>query len=115
MATPIFFTVDHNLPIMVIPNVKIHMDGHAILTHTYNIFFDSTKNDPARVINNDIIIKDKLDNPDYCGFITFEDPERLFTYTPEGRRELTRDELEEIIEQIKHFRDNPILWKQLDN
>ena len=115
MATPIFFTVDSNLPIMVIPNVKVHMDGHTILTHTYNIFFDSTKHDPAKVINNDNVIKDKLHDPDYFGFITFEDPDRLFSYTPEGPRQLTRSELEEIIENIKHYRDNPTLWKHLDN
>ncbi|HEY0243955.1 MAG TPA: hypothetical protein VGC01_00195, partial [Mucilaginibacter sp.] len=77
MASPIFFTLDNNLPIMVIPNVKVHMDGHTVLTYTYNIFFDSTKNDPSRVINNEYSVKDKLDDPDYYGFITFENSGRL--------------------------------------
>jgi hypothetical protein len=108
---PIFFTIDDNLPIMVIPNVKIHLDGHAVLTHTYSIFYNRDKDDPARVINQGNIIQDKLDDPDYYGCITFEDPDRLFSFTPEGQKTLTRTELEEIIENIKHYRDNPNLWK----
>ena len=115
MASPIYFTIDDNLPIMVIPNVKVHMDGHTVLTYTYNVFFDSAKNDPSKVMKHENYMKDKLDDPDYYGFITFEDPERLFSYTPDGHRLLTRDELEEIIEQIKHYRDNPALWKHPDN
>jgi hypothetical protein len=110
--TPIYFTVDRDLPIMVIPNVKVHMDGHTVLAYTYHIFYDSVSDNPASVVNNTTMISNKLSNPDYFGFITFEDPDRLFSFTPEGNRELTRTELEEIIEQIKHYRDNPSLWKQ---
>ncbi|MDB5109516.1 MAG: hypothetical protein JWR67_630, partial [Mucilaginibacter sp.] len=41
--TPIFLTVGNNLPVMIIPNTKVHFDGHAVLTHTYSIFFDNSK------------------------------------------------------------------------
>lgn len=106
----IFFTVNNSLPITVIAEVSHHLNGHPVLTYTYHIFFNSAKNDPSRVLNYEIAIKDKLSNPDYYGYITFEDPNRLFSYTPKGQRELNRDELEEIIERLKHYRKNPSLW-----
>lgn len=109
--TPIFLTVGNNLPVMIIPNTKVHFDGHAVLTHTYSIFFDNSKIDPTHVYNKAAPSNDL----NYYGYIKFEDPERLFSYTPEGRKQLTRDELEEIIERLKHYRNNPALWNQAKN
>ena len=63
--SPIFFTVDRSLPLMVIPNVKSHLDGHSVLTYTYDVFFNDAENDPTRVVNNEMVLKDKLDDPNY--------------------------------------------------
>lgn len=40
------------------------------------------------------------------GVILFEAPDRLFTYKA-GQQELSSNEVEEVIEQITHYRDTP--------
>ena len=45
------------------------------------------------------------------GYITFEQPGCLFTYTADGMTELSSDEVEEIIEQISEYRDTPSMWQ----
>lgn len=112
---PIYFTIDDHLPIMAIPNVKVHSDGHPVLTYSYNIFYDRSHEEPELITANRNIIQDKLNNPDYCGCLAFEDPERLFSFTPDGKRELSHSELEEIVEHLKHYRDNPQLWNHTSN
>jgi hypothetical protein len=110
--TPIFFTVDNSLLMTVIPKISYHLYEHPILTYTYHIFLNSSKHDPSRILNDEITVKEKLKDPDYYGYITFEDTQSLFSYTQEeeGQRELTRDELEEIIDLLKHYRENTALW-----
>ena len=56
-----------------------------------------------------------MTDPDYYGYITFEKPGQLFSYTPGDQLELTRQEVEEVIEQLNHYRDNPELWNTNDN
>ena len=72
IMTPIYFTIDDHLPIMAIPNVKVHSDGHTVLTYSYNIFYDRSHEDPELVTANRNIIQDKLNNPDYCSCLAFE-------------------------------------------
>ncbi len=87
------------------------MDGHPVLTYSYNIFYNSKHRAPKQAPDDPAILQDKLSNPDYYGCLAFEDPERLFSFTPDGMRQLTRHELEEIVERVKHYRDNPHLWR----
>jgi hypothetical protein len=47
--------------------------------------------------------------------ITFERPGELFSYTPDGKRVLAHDELEEIIERLTYIRDHPSLWQHMGN
>lgn len=110
--TPIFFNIGSEFPVMVIPNTQAAVDGHPVLTYTYNIYRDNGHEDDA-VINrqeSELLLEKKLD-PNYMGYITFEDPGKVFTYTADGREELTSDEVEEIIENISHYRDHPGMWK----
>jgi hypothetical protein len=106
---PIFFTIDKELPIKVIPDTQMHMDGHPILTHNYNIYFDSTKNNPAAILSKGEA-SDNITDPDYMGAISFEKPDQLFSYTPGEHRQLTRDEIEEIIERLTEYRNQPEKW-----
>ena len=110
---PIFFTVDKSLHLKVIPDTQYHLDGHEILTYNYNIYFDNTKDDPTAILSSEAP-SDKMTDPDYFGAIAFEKPGRLFSYTPGDLRQLTRNEVEEVIEHLNHHRDNPANWR-IDN
>ncbi|RFZ82120.1 hypothetical protein DYU05_15985 [Mucilaginibacter terrenus] len=109
---PIFFTVGAELPIMIIPNTDAHLDGHAVLTYTYNIYRDYGFEDAAMIqLKEKELMLDKKKNPNYMGYITFEDPGKLFTYTADGSEELDSEEVQEIIENISHYRDHPGMWQ----
>ena len=111
---PIYFTIDNSLPLKVVPDTQAHLDGHTVIAYNYNIFFDSTKNDPVKALTQNTDL-DKMTDPDYYGYITFEKPGRIFSYTPGEQRTLSRTEVEEIIEQLNHYRDNPKLWDTNEN
>jgi len=85
------------------------MDGHPVLTYNYNIFYDSAKNNPAALLSKGEA-SDKLTDPDYMGAISFEKAEQLFSYTPGVYRQLTRNEIEEIIEILTEYRNHPDKW-----
>ena len=105
----IFFTIDSALPIRVVPDTQLHQDGHPVITYNYNIFFDSTKNNPSALLNKDEET-DNISSPDYMGAISFEKPGQLFSYTPGEYRQLTRNEIEEIIEMLTDYRNHPDKW-----
>jgi hypothetical protein len=108
--TPIFFTIGDEKPVKVIPNIQAHADGHPVLTYTYNIYSDSGMDEfEDEQQESELLLEKKLD-PSYMGYITFEDPGKMFTYTADGYEELTSNEVEEIIENISHYRDHPGLW-----
>ena len=107
---PIFFTVGNNRPVKVIPNTQAHVDGHQVLTYTYNVYNDSDFNADELLSQESELLLEKKTDPNYLGYITFEDPGKMFTYTADGREELASREVEEIIENITHYRDHPGLW-----
>src|SRR3954467_12900703 len=108
---PIFFTISGKTPIKAIPDTQAHLDGHTVLAYNYNIYFDRSKIDQSHGFKAEM---NKMDDPDYYGSITIEKPGHLFTYMPGGRRVLTRTEIEEVIEQLSNYRDNPNLWQIRD-
>ncbi len=99
-------TVDHRLKLLVIPDVDAHVDGHPILTYSYNIYKDSdldeTKENKLHLTRND--------DPTFMGTIIFEQPGKLFRYEPGDYEALNSGEVEETIEQITHYRDTPAMW-----
>lgn len=107
---PIFIKVGADLPLMIIPDSEAHVDGHPVLTYTYSIYKDKNNNKSGLVSKENNLHLQKNDNPDYMGYITFEQPGKLFTYTADGHSELNSDEIEEIIELISHYRDTPSMW-----
>lgn len=109
--TPIFFTVGNEKPVKIIPNIQAQVNGHPVLTYTYNIYNDGGLDDKAklRTQESELLLEHKLD-PSYLGYITFEDPGKIFTYTADGNDVLSAAEVEEIIENISHYRDHPGLW-----
>lgn len=112
---PLYFKVESGLEVMIIPDTQAHLDGHPIITHTYSVFKNTGTGNPlvARSKENTLHLE-HIKDPDYYGFITFEKPDTLFTYTADGQQELTTDEVTELIEHLSSVRDNPSLWNQQD-
>jgi hypothetical protein len=108
---PIYFTLSSGTALKVIPDTHVYQDGHPIISYTYSLFHNREKKVPA--VEKEITgnaASDYVNHPDYAGFITFEEPGKLFTYTSYGEKALSLDEAEEAIEQLNHIRDNPALW-----
>lgn len=106
---PIFFKVGTDLPVMIVPDSEAHVNGHPVLTFTYSIYRNHNIN-PSSLVNIESNLHlTKNTNPDYMGYITFEHPGKLFTYTP-GQQQLNSDQVQEIIETITQYRENPAMW-----
>lgn len=101
---------------MVIPDTAAHANGHPVLTYTYSIFLDDGVDRLVQARSKeDILHLEKIDDPNYWGYITFEKPGRLFNYNADSDNTLSSDEVREIIENLTELRDNPSLWEQPDN
>lgn len=113
MITPLHLTLSNQLRLMVIPDTMAHADGHEVITRTYSIFLDIDAGNPliSRSKESTLHLED-INDPNYYGYITFERPGALFSYTPDGERNLTHNELEEVIEHLSDIRDNPALWNE---
>ena len=108
---PLFFKLG-DLSLIILPDTQAHLNGHAVITHTYSLF-DYRHEDNASLMEER---KSKLHlinnhDPDYYGLITFELPDKLFNYTAGGIRSLESDRVEQIIEFLSDIRNNPNLWK----
>jgi len=110
----LFFTLNNRKKIIVIPDTTAHVNGHPVLTYTYSIFLDNGLNPPLQVRNKESVLHlEKIDDPNYLGYITFERPGLLFNYTADGNNTLNSDEVQEIIENLTEVRENPSLWQTL--
>jgi hypothetical protein len=108
---PIYIEVDSNLPLMIVPESAAHMDGHPVLTYSYAIYKDVQTEKDHRFTDTDALLTPKKKNdPNYLGTLTFEQPGRIFSYEADGGEELPRGAIEQVIEQITHYRENPALW-----
>lgn len=108
---PLYFTLHSNLKLMILPDTMAHLDGHAVITHTYSIFKNTGRMDPVIVRAKEG--KEHLQHntdPDYLGEIRFEVPDKLFNYEPGIRTRLTSEEVTELIELLTHIRSNSQLW-----
>ena len=112
---PLYTQLHKQLHLMIIPDTQAHLNGHTIITHTYSIFKDMGTGNPLLARSKESTLHlEKIDDPDYYGFITFEMPDKLFTYTAEGALELESDEVVQVIEYLSDIRTNPELWKYFD-
>jgi hypothetical protein len=99
---PLFFSLGNRLELMVIPDSDIHANGQTILTNTYSIFLDTARRDPRQSESKEATLHlQRVKDPDYYGYLSRKGPGRLFTYMADGKKELSPDELEQLIEQIK--------------
>ncbi|GAA4338856.1 hypothetical protein GCM10023149_49170 [Mucilaginibacter gynuensis] len=109
---PIYFTVGGSLPVMIIPDTEAHVDGHPVLTYTYNIYIDEglEGNNNQSEKESELLLEKKID-PSYLGHITVETPGRVFSYVADGSRELELKEIREIVDHINHYRESPGMWQ----
>ncbi len=100
---------------MAIPDTDAHFNGHPVISYTYSLFIDQAKGNPRQALSKESTLHlDKIKDPDYLGFIAFETPANVFSYTG-GGHSLDMKEVEEVIEHLSLIRDNPALWKSMDN
>jgi len=102
---PLSFTLENGRTLQVIPDSRVHMDGHPIITCDYNIYVDGDQRQ-----DKDDLIETPKSGPDYLGYITVDVPGRVFTYTSGSGAVLNVNEVEEVVEHINEMRDNPNLW-----
>jgi hypothetical protein len=108
---PFYFEVDNHMPLMIIPESDAHANGHPVLSYTYAIYKDTQGSKAPRFKNTDsLLTPDKKNDPNYLGTLTFEQPGRVFSYEADGRDQLPSGVIEEVIEQITHYRENPSIW-----
>jgi hypothetical protein len=108
--SPLFFSLGNRKCLMVIPDTLAHLNGHTILTYTYNIFMDNVLTAPLQSRSKESTPHlEHIKDPNYMGFVTFEKPGHHFSYTADGQQELNNDEVEEVIENLSHVWDNPDL------
>jgi hypothetical protein len=109
---PIYLQIDNNLPLMVVPESDAHMDGHPVLTYSYAIYRNENDIDNTHFVDTaEFLAPDKKTKQNYLGTIVFHQPGKLFSYQADGNEVLSRDEVEQIIEQLTHYRERPDLWK----
>jgi len=102
---PLFFTLGNRLPLMIIPDTQAHLNGQSMLIYTYSIFLDIDKGDPKQSLRKESFLHlDRIKDPNYYGFITIEKPGMLPIYKADGCKELSSDEVEEIIERLGYKR-----------
>lgn len=113
--TPLFFRLHTDLQLMIIPDTQAHLDGHTIITHTYSIFKDIGIGNPllARTKESTLHLE-KIEDPNYYGYITFDLSDKLLIYTPDGAQELEDADVEKVIEFLSNIRTNPALWGNID-
>ena len=109
---PIKLTLHSSRKLLIIPDTMAHLNGHVIITRTYSIYADRNSGNPliTREKESTLHLEPNPD-PDYYGYITFEKPGSLFTYTADGALELAAEESNEVIECLSHERDEGE-WKR---
>lgn len=108
---PIYFTLRNGRALIAVPETQVILDGHPVLSLNYNIFVNESNGKSNAFVNSKSENLPEKKDPNYIGFITFEEPGKMYSYTAETDRVLNRSEVEEAIEFITHIRDNPKLWQ----
>ena len=87
---------------MVIQNENIHKEHTTILIDTYNIYKDLAMSDPRQSFSKaENLHLERIRDPDYLGYLTVQKSTSTFSYTGDGKTNLSHDEVEQLIEQIK--------------
>jgi len=106
---PLFFSLGNRLELMVIPDSDAHLNGHTVIINTYSVFKDMANRDPRQSKSKEASLHlERIDDPEYYGYLTRNKPDTVFTYIADGKKELSADELEQLIEQITYKKQTGI-------
>lgn len=109
--SPFFFTINSDMPVMVIPDTQAHMDGHPVVTYSYTLYRSQPGESEFKMSSVDKLLSpDKVKRTDYLGTLYFEQPYKSFSYTADGLNELDIDDVQQIIDMITAYRMNPEVW-----
>jgi hypothetical protein len=75
---PIYFEVDHNLPLMVVPESDAHMDGHPVLTYNYAIFNDPDQGGDHFTPQDSLLTPEKKQTPTIWAPMFLSNPAACF-------------------------------------
>lgn len=108
---PLLITLCTGRKLLVLPDTKVHSNGHVVITDTYSLFNDTGLAQPRlqQVKEKDMHREDNCD-PDYVGYLRIEVPDKLFTYVAPDHIGLETGEVEELIEWLTEVRSRPELW-----
>lgn len=109
---PLFFTLHTKLDLMILPDTLAHLNGHTVITETYSIFKNTgSRWEPIAHTRESELHLEHTKYPDYLGYLRFDVPGKLFTYTAADHTGLNSYEINELIELLSEIRGNPKLWK----
>lgn len=87
---------------MIIPNADAQVDGRMPFSKTYNIFKDIALRDPRQSSAKEALLHlELISDPDYFGYLGLKSANGLFTYVSDGKRQLSADEVVQLIAKIK--------------
>lgn len=109
---PIYFTLRPALQLIIIPDTQAHLDGHTIITRTYHIHKKDEALSREFYTNLERLGINHNDEPSYMGYLTFDVPGRVYSYTSDGDLSLSTSEIEQLIEFLNELRENPPMWPQ---
>ncbi|MFB9843316.1 hypothetical protein [Mucilaginibacter ginsenosidivorans] len=105
----IFTTVGAGVPYRIIPEIQVNPDSHSVLSYVYNIYSgagDGTEYDDRGQDRN---YRNAVNDRNYMGYVTIEEPGNIFVYTTNGRAEVPATQIDELIEVICHYRQTHYL------
>jgi hypothetical protein len=98
---PLFFSLGNRLQLMIICDTDAHLDGQNLVTKTYSIFRDMALRDPRQSKSKEGTLHlERINDPEYYGFLSLLAPDSTYIYTANGLKQLSEDELEQLIEQL---------------
>ena len=98
---PLFISLGNLLQLMVIRDPETLLNQDSILIDTYNIFADVAQRDPRQSKSKEGTLHlERINDPEYYGFLTRQNYDSLYTYTADGKKQLSADELAQVIKQI---------------
>lgn len=105
----IFTTVGAGVPYRIIPEIQVNADSHSLLSYVYNIYSGNADGDDSDDRGQTRSYRNTVNDRNYMGNVTIEEPGNIFVYTTNGQGEVPAGQINELIEVICHYRQTHYL------